>query len=246
MKVLRQIFLTAAAIALLSGIAFAGLVSVPGYVGYVNDSAGLLGSADREAITKLITALDDKTTAQIGVLTVKTTKPEAIAQYSLRVFDQWKIGQKGKDNGVLILVAVDDHEAWITTGYGLEGALPDVTCAQIVQQVMVPYFKSGNYSQGIRQGTIAVAQKIAKEYNVKIDDLPQGDVLAQTPSINKSSDFGFLIVFIILFVIFSIFRGGRRGGGYGGGYSGGGFGGGGGGGSFGGGRSGGGGGGGKW
>ena len=111
-------------------------------IGFVSDFAGLLKPADKMAITKFASELEKKTSAQIAVVTVKSTQPETIQGFSVRLFDQWKIGQKGKDNGALILVAVNDRMAWITTGYGLEGAIPDVIANKIVQARMIPYFKS--------------------------------------------------------------------------------------------------------
>ena len=225
--------------------------------GYVSDFAGLLKPTDKLAITKFASELEKKTTAQLAVVTVKTTQPETIQEFSVRLFDQWKIGQQGKDNGALILVAVTDRKAWITTGYGLEGAIPDVIANKIVQVNMIPYFKSGQYSQGIKEGSVAVISLIAKEYDVQITG--QEAQVYQTVH-RKSSPLRILFtIFMFIFIISSrsgflgyflmgSMIGGRRRGGYwhgsgiggsGGGFSGG-FGG------FGGGMTGGGGGGGGW
>lgn len=203
MKILKQVFLAFAAWFFLNSAVSAQLVSVPAIAGYLNDSAGLINGPDRQTLTHLIQALDQKTTAQVAVLTVKTTRPEEIAQFSIRVFDSWKIGQKGKDNGVLIVVAVDDRKAWITTGYGLEGALPDVTCSEIVRQYMVPYFKNKDYSQGIRQGTIAVIGKIAKEYGVEISNLP---VLNLNQPSKDVGGIAYIIFFIFLVYIYMLLK----------------------------------------
>lgn len=136
--------------------------------GYVSDFANLLKPNDKLTITKFAGGLEKKTTAQVAVVTIQSTQPETIQGFSVRLFDQWKIGQQGKDNGTLILIAVKDRKAWITTGYGLEGAIPDVIANKIVQTKMIPYFKSGQYSQGITEGSIAVISLIAKEYDVEI------------------------------------------------------------------------------
>jgi len=224
---------------------------------YVNDFAGLLNYSDKLAITKFAAELERKTTAQIAVVTIKTTKPETIQGFSVRLFDQWKIGQKGKDNGVLLLMAVNDRKAWITTGYGMEGAIPDVIANKIVRDVMIPYFKRGQYSEGVTKGAIAVISLVAKEYDVEITG--HETQVYQKVHHKKS---GLEIVFTILLFILVIgmrsgflgyfllgsMVGGRRRGGYwygagsggsSGGFSGG-FGG------FGGGMTGGGGGGGGW
>ena len=220
--------------------------------GYVNDYSGVINDADEQVITAWTQELDKKTTAQVAVVTVRTTKPEAIAQYSMRIFDEWKIGQKGKDNGALLVVAIDDREAWITTGYGVEGILPDVLCSKIVRDIMVPYFKEGRYSEGIREGTKAIVSFIAKDAQIQITGEEN-----EIESIVNSSDsipvavgiiLWILIVVVVLFLIFSSRRNGYWYGGSGdwgsssgsSGSFGGGFGG------FGGGMSGGGGGGGRW
>ncbi len=224
---------------------------------YVNDYARLLTQADEVTITRFASELEKKTTAQIAVVTIKTIQPETIQGFSVRLFDQWKIGQKGEDNGVLLLIALDDRKAWITTGYGMEGAIPDVIANKIVRDVMIPYFKKGQYSQGITQGAVAVISLMAKEYNVEIT----GQETRVYKAV-RSKKSGLEIVFTILFFILIIgsrsgflgyflmgsMIGGRRRGGYwygaGSGGSSGGFGGGFGG--FGGGMTGGGGGGGGW
>ena len=224
---------------------------------YVSDFAGLLNPADKMTISKFARELEEKTSAQVAVVTLKSTQPETIQGFSVRLFDQWKIGQKGRDNGVLILVAVNDRKAWITTGYGLEGAIPDVIANKVVRERMLPYFKNGQYSQGIEAGAVAVISLVAKEYDVRITG--QEAQVYQTVH-RKSSPLQ--ILFTILMIIFimssrtgllgyflmgSMLDGRRRGGywhgtgfgGSGGGFSGG-FGG------FGGGMTGGGGGGGSW
>lgn len=226
---------------------------VPSPAGYVNDFAGLISASDRNAIANLIESLEQKTTAQIAVVTLKSTSPESIQQYSVRLFDQWKIGQKGKDNGVLLLVAVEDREAWITTGYGLEGALPDVIVSKIVRDIMAPFFKEGQYSAGIRQGVIAVVSLVAKEYNVQVSG-KEAQIYGQLQGSDAEASWIFVLVFVVFvpIVLSSLFRNDdaryyRRGRGYYGGWHGGGSGGFGGGfGGFGGGRTGGGGGGGRW
>jgi len=225
--------------------------------GYVSDFASLLKPNDKLAITKFASELEKKTTAQLAVVTIKSTQPETIQGFSVRLFDQWKIGQKGKDNGTLILIAVKDRKAWITTGYDLEGAIPDVIAQKIVQSKMIPYFKSGQYSQGIKEGSVAVISLIAKEYGAQIT----GQEAQVYQAVHRKSS-PLRVLFTILMFIFIIgsrsgflgyflmgsLLGGRRRGGYwhGAGFGGarggfsGGFGG------FGGGMTGGGGGGGGW
>jgi len=225
--------------------------------GYVSDFAGLLKPTDKMTITKYASELEKKTTAQLAIVTIQSTKPETTQGFSVRLFDQWKIGQRGRDNGALILIAVKDRKAWITTGYGLEGAIPDVIANKIVQAKMIPYFKNGQYSQGIKEGSVAVISLIAKEYAVQITG--QEAQVYQTVHRKRSplQLFFTILMFILIissrtgllgYFLMGSILGGRRRGGYwhgagvgrsGGGFSGG-FGG------FGGGMTGGGGGGGGW
>ncbi|MDP8253337.1 MAG: TPM domain-containing protein [Candidatus Kaelpia aquatica] len=244
---------------LFSSVLFArDVISIPPRgQGYVNDFAGLLNYSDKATITKFAAELERETTAQIAIVTVKTAQPETVQGFSVRLFDQWKIGQKGKDNGVLLLVAVNDRKAWITTGYGVEGAIPDLVANKIVRDLIIPYFKRGQYSEGIMRGSVAIISLIAKEYDAEITG--QEAQVYQTVHSKRS---GLRVIFTILFFLFIISMrsgllgyfllgsmiGGRRRGGFwhgsGLGSSGGGFGGGFGG--FGGGMTGGGGGGGGW
>lgn len=260
---IKMIAKCAAALSL-SGILFCSIVtareveSIPSRgQSYVSDFAGLLSPTDKTAITRYASELEKKTTAQIAVVTMGSTQPENIQAFSVRLFDQWKIGQQGKDNGVLLLVAVNDRKAWITTGYGLEGAIPDVIANKIVQKTMLPDFRQGKFSTGITKGAVSIISLVAKEYDVTITG--QETQVYQTVHRGKS---GFEIILTILIFIFIFgmrtgllgylfmgsMLGGRRRGGYwhgsgtggsSGGFSGG-FGG------FGGGMTGGGGGGGGW
>jgi len=201
--------------------------SMPNYKGYVNDFAGILNQQAESAIHSIAQQIETKTTAQIAVVTVPTTKPLTIEQYAVELFEKWGIGQKGKDNGILILMAVNDKKVRIETGYGLEGALPDALCSQIVYQVMVPEFKAGDFNKGLVSGAIAVADLIAKEYNTSLvlgEGLPSGyakrpAVLSPGARIFKS--LFYIIVFLLIFGLrsgllfyFILGSAGRRRGGY--------------------------------
>lgn len=257
-RVFKSVLIFTLLFILFSSALFAEEARIPSRVqGYVNDFAGLLNQTDELMISKYASELERKTTAQVAVVTVKTTKPETIQGFSVRLFDQWKIGQKGKDNGVLLLMAVNDRQAWITTGYGMEGAIPDVIANKIVRGLMIPYFKRGQYSEGIMKGAIAIISLAAKEYNLEITG-QEREVYQAVHRKKSGADIIFTLLFFILIIgmrsgflgyfLLGSMIGGRRRGGYwhgaGFGGSGGGFGGGFGG--FGGGMTGGGGGGGGW
>lgn len=221
---------------------------------YVNDYVGVISEEYVQKIVSLGKELEEKTTAQIAVVIVDTLQGLTVEEYAVELFRRWGIGQKEKDNGVLLLVAIKDREMRIEVGYGLEGAIPDGKAGRIRDEYIIPYFKEEDYSKGVYYGYLALAKEVAKEYNVELTF----DVDAELPEEDEVPDIGEIIfIFIMIFIVLSIFSGkgyvrygGPRGplgpGGFGGF---GGFGGGSGrssGGGFGGGRSGGGGASGKW
>lgn len=204
---------------------------------YVQDNAGVISAEDKQQMLSLGAELDNKTTAQLAVLTINTLDGEPIEDYALEVLRQWGIGNKEQNNGALIVVAVKDRRSRIEVGYGLEGSLPDGLTGRIQDQYMIPYFKDGNYSKGILQGYKAAAAKIAQGYNTELSG-----VKYQTPSPQPQKNtgsglddlllalglIGFLIVdnlllggFFTRILLLLIFRGGGRGGGGGRGFGGG-------------------------
>jgi uncharacterized protein len=229
---------------------------------FVNDFAGVLDQSTEKKIAGLGKQLEDKTGAQVVVVTIDSLNGQDIESYSIDLATRWGIGQKGKDNGVLILVAVKERKLRIEVGYGLEGALPDVKTAQIRTDDMNPSLRYDDYDSGIFSGYAAIVNEVAQEYGVDMGDLGSQRNPAKTyPSSSRSRNVTFFpIMFVLLLVADGIFfrfritgtlirilfwasffggggRGGRGGFG-GGGFGGGGFGGSsGGGGSFGGGGS---------
>lgn len=257
--ILFVIFLLATPGLLLTPSAWAQEAQYPAYVGYVNDFADLLSSETEAQLNNLIGELERKTTAQIAIITLDTIAPETIEGYAVKLFKKWGIGQKGKDNGVLILVAVKERKTRIEVGYGLEGAIPDAKAFAIYKKIMVPHFQAGDFDKGIARATGAVAGLIAQEYGVEIGDLASVPVYIKDarPQSACGKFLGLLFPLLLFILIFGLRMGlfgflllgsGHRRGGYwyGGGMGGssGGFGGGFGG--FGGGLSGGGGAGGGW
>jgi len=132
----------------------------PAPAGPVTDRARILDQGTMQQLEQIIENVRARTTAEIAILTVATTGPLPISDYAVGVFDAWKIGKRGQDNGLLFLVAVEDRRMWITTGYGLEGILPDAKIGAIRDRVILPFFRAGRYGEGILQGTQALAQVI--------------------------------------------------------------------------------------
>ena len=129
-----------------------GLVPVPPLTSAATDQTGTLSASERQALELKLRDWEARTTNQLAVLIVPTTAPEPIEQYSLRVAEAWKIGQKGKDNGAILLVAKNDKRIRIEVGYGLEGVLTDVTSRRIIAENIAPEFSQGNFAAGINAG----------------------------------------------------------------------------------------------
>lgn len=219
----------------------------------VNDLAGMLDEAQQQRLEQELVAYNDSTSTQIAVVIVPTVGPYDMMEYALAILRQWGVGTRAYNNGVVLLIAAQDRKAFIATGYGMEGVLPDATCKEIIDQRLIPYFRKGQYFEGIQASIQAIMQAAAGEYHA----LPKDDERGQ----RAGNLIGLVLVVLIVLFILARMRGGGGGGGgmitrggywmgpfIGGGSWGGGFGGGGGGGfsGFGGGSGGGGGAGGSW
>jgi uncharacterized protein len=225
----------------------------------VNDFADVLSPDEEATLERKLVAYDDSTSNQVAIVTIKTLEGYPIEEYAVQLFRSWGIGNKNTNNGILIIAAIDDRAIRIETGYGLEGAIPDITAAQIIRNDIAPSFREGNYYQGFDKAVESIILAAAGEYKA-----PEG----YNNRKEKKPLIPILVFVIILFIIISninrgggggfmsrrgyrgfggpIFFPGSFGGGSGGGWSGGGGSGGGGFGGFGGGFSGGGGASGNW
>lgn len=218
---------------------------------FVNDFADVLDDADEQTICELGKKLKDESTAEVVVVTVETINGGNISDYATNLGRDWGIGNKEKNNGVLILLASEDREVYIAVGYGLEGALPDSKTGRILDNYAVPYFKDDNFSLGLVETYKAVVNEVYVEYGLTPNEgYVPADTLSEAPQ--EETDLKtvviswiILLIIVILYtlvfkrrgIVFIPFGGGNfRGGGFGGfgGGSSGGFGGG----SFGGGGSG--------
>ena len=139
---------------LLLGWAFAASadVAIPQLTGRVVDRTGTLSSSDIAALSQKLADFETRKGSQIAVLIVPTTDPETIEQFSIRVAEAWKIGRKRVDDGAILVVAKNDRHLRIEVGYGLEGALTDVTSRRIIDEVITPKFREGDFAGGISAG----------------------------------------------------------------------------------------------
>jgi uncharacterized protein len=152
-------------------VAFAA--DVPYLSGRVVDGAEILRPATREAIAGRLAAHEQKTTNQVAVLTIPTIGDEGIEEFATRVFGTWRLGQRGKDNGVLVVVVPNDRKLRIEVGYGLEGTLTDAAAGRIIRNVMTPAFKAGDFDTGVFDGVDAIVGQLEGTNDVaKIADVP--------------------------------------------------------------------------
>lgn len=139
------------------------LVAIPALDSPVVDTTGTLDAPTKQALEAQARALQQRKGSQLQVLVVPTTQPEDIAQYAVRAYEQWKLGRKGVDDGVLLLVAKDDRRVRIEVGYGLEGAIPDATSIRVIQEYLVPKFRANDYAGGITDASAALVKLIDGE-----------------------------------------------------------------------------------
>lgn len=257
-RLISRVGLGGVLLALVALASLAGAVEpdLPKPQGFVSDYAGVLDASTRQRLDAVIGELKSKTGAEIAVVVVRSTQPLTAFDYAMKIAEAWKPGDRAKDNGVVFLVAVNDRSMFILTGYGVEGVLPDGRVGEIRDRLVVPAFRRGDYSGGIRAATETMAGLIAADAGVKLTGVAPPQLHQGVQLSPLQTAFLILVVIAVLWVMtqtgaWPLLLGGGpgryRGGGFGGGFGGGGFGGGGGGfGGFGGGDFGGGGAGGNW
>ena len=183
---------------------------------HVEDHAGVIDRGVWAKLDAFLTELEQKTGFQMIVLTIDTTGGEPIEDYALKHAEAWKLGQKGKDNGVLVVIAVKDRRYRIENGYGAEAVLPDAFCDAVARQYFVPNFKRKDYSRGIYEGALALANKVAVDQGATISGMPVRQVSQRggrhrTGAGRVLPCFSSLVPLIIIFSIISALARRRRG-----------------------------------
>ncbi|MEI6810458.1 MAG: TPM domain-containing protein [Candidatus Nomurabacteria bacterium] len=160
-------------------------------VGYVNDYANILSVDAKQNLENELKNFTASSSNEIAVVTIPDLGGDAVENYASKLFSSWKIGDAKNDNGILLLISRDDHKLRIEVGYGLEGALPDITAKDIIDNKITPSFKQGNYDEGIIQGVKAIEEVTRGEYKA-------------TGKKSSSSINGNMIEFIIVFIIIGL------------------------------------------
>jgi len=150
-----------------------GQADLPMPRNYVEDYANVMSASDERSLIGVLKELEQKTGAQYIVLTVLSTGDLPIEQFSIELAEKWKLGQKGKDNGMLFVIAKNDQKWRFEVGYGLEGFVTDQYCGRIGREVLVPYLRNGDYSRGIYEANMLIVQRIASEAGVSLTGMPK-------------------------------------------------------------------------
>ncbi len=173
----------------------------------VNDFTNTLSEHQKEDLEQKLVKYDDSTSNQVAVVIISTLSDYPIEDVSLRILRDWGVGNKEKNNGIVVLIAKDDHKVRIEVGYGLEGVVPDITANQIIQSVIIPNFREDNYYRGIDLGTDEIIKAAAGEYKA-----PEGyGNRGKRKGVNPGTIFFIIVIIWILIQVSS--RGGGRGGG---------------------------------
>ncbi|HSN45636.1 MAG TPA: TPM domain-containing protein [Casimicrobiaceae bacterium] len=171
-----------------------GLNAIPPLAARVTDLTQSLSATEKQALEAKLADWEARTGNQLAVLMVPSTQPEPIEAYTLRVAETWKIGRKGQDNGVVMLIAKNDKKARLEVGYGLEGALTDVTARRIIAESMAPQFSAGRYAAGIGAAVDRIISVVA-------DGKPLPPLPQKKPASAAGGGFNFEMLLVMLFFV---------------------------------------------
>ena len=182
---------------------------IPDLKGYVNDYAGVLSSSEESQMVQMLSSLERSTSAQIAVLTVQDLQGYNVESFSLKTAEEWSLGQKDRDNGILVLLAMNEKEVRIEVGYGLEGEITDIKSGYIIRNIILPEFRKGNFGKGLYDGISAINGIITET-----SDISESELKTYVNEPEKRNAIGIplnMIIFIIIFIFSSLLRGRRRG-----------------------------------
>jgi uncharacterized protein len=190
----RIVCLALLVLTLVVGSRFAAALEPPPLTARVNDYAAILSPATRQQLENVLTDLERKESTQLAVLTITSLEGANLEEFSLKVAETWRLGQKGRDNGALLLIAKNDRKIRIEVGYGLEGLLTDLTAGRIIRDIITPRFRDGNFDLGVSDGVAAMIAAVRGEFTA-----PD----SATTEASGGNDLAGLLVFL-LFAFFNL------------------------------------------
>ncbi len=193
---MKRFFVAVILCCCLASLDWAAEPSFPNYSGFVNDFANVLDSSTTAKLEGLCRALEKKTSAELAIAVVKTAAPLDPKTYAVKLFEKWKIGKKGKDNGILILLAMEERRVEIEVGYGLEGTINDARAGEILDKYVIPFFKQGKFGEGLYNGAAAIAGRIAETSGQEM-----GEEYQAKRSVSKDPGEGWFTTIAIIAVV---------------------------------------------
>jgi uncharacterized protein len=199
-----RLTLTALFVWSVTAVSSVAALEVPPLRAHVNDTAGLLDDATRAALENQLTSHEQATGQQFALLTVPTLEGDPIEDFSIEVAEKWKLGREKEDDGLVMVIAVQDRKMRIEVGYGLEGNIPDAVAARVVREVLQPAFRAGDFNGGVMRAFDVLIRAAGGE---AVMPPPKRQVRQQRPPL-----FGLFVGMLIVMMILSRFGGGGRGG----------------------------------
>jgi uncharacterized protein len=209
-KFLPKLTLTVILLSAMSASGY-GKADLPMPTHYVEDYANVINDSDEHSLNGVLQELEHKTGVQYIVLTVLSTGGLPIEQFSIELAEKWKLGQKGKDNGMLFVLAKNDRRWRFEVGYGLEGFVTDQYCGRVGRNVLVPYLRKGDYSRGIYEANLQIVQRIATEAGVSLTGMPKIAPAPVRETRGRRTGLPCCSILPILFFLLLIFGGLGRG-----------------------------------
>lgn len=177
----------------------ASAIEYPSPVGYVNDFANMLSPGDKERLNNEITSIERDTTVEIAIVTVDSLQGVSVEEYAVKLFEKWGIGKKSNNNGLLILVAKNEREYRIETGYGLEGTINAARAGRIGREILEPNFKNGKYGKGLYEAVLEIKGLVGNDPGVVAK-------YESSASYNVIVVYSSIILVIVGFILFNLYK----------------------------------------
>lgn len=180
------------------------VAAIPKAQGWVNDYANVIPASQEQKMSTLIEAIEKGSDVEVAVLTVNSIAPySSIEEYSIAVTDEWGIGKKGEDNGILLVVAVNERQVRLEIGYGLEGIITDGRSGEILDDAVIPSLRNNDYGTGLLMGVEQIASVLADNYDIDLGSYQITRQPVRSTSAHTTFNLGGIIRLIVIFIIFA-------------------------------------------